>query len=276
MKFKQQNDTYITPPGSLTERLSHPKKVGNERGIELSVFNDHRYAFFFWNKWTRKLANEYSFEDPPCLVTLDWHQDLVYPDKTEKEWMNKLDLDSNREVALFSWENLRSLNDTHILSAAYLNLVGNIYVHCRQGSHVDEWEDEIFIDKFGNDHVVKKFRYYEDLQNHLLSSNEKAVYFDIDLDFFTLNNPLNGKGKRYTYMSQSEIKRILNPETPLISWVFERLEGITIAKEPEHTGGLLKSNRLLDLINGCWFKPSLFVSYPGDWDRNTDWKYIKK
>jgi hypothetical protein len=275
MKFKQQNDTYITPPGSLTERLSHPREK-YESGIELSVFNDHRYAFFFWNNWTRKLANQNSFSAPPCLVTLDWHQDLVIPDKTEKEWMNKLNLESNREVALFAWENLSNLNDTHILSAAYLNMIGNIYVHCRQGSFDSDWEDDEIVDKFGNVHIVKKFKKYEDLQNHLISSNETEVYFDIDLDFFTLNNPFNGKGKRYTYVNQQETRRMLAIDTPLIAWVFERLKGITIAKEPEHTGGLLKSNKLLDLINNCWFKPGLFVSHPGDWDQYTDWKHLKK
>lgn len=68
---------------------------------------------------------------------------------------------------------------------------------------------------------------------------------------------------------------MLDYETPLMQWIFQRLQGITIATEPEHTGGLLKSNKLLSLINNIWFKPSLFTSRPGKWDKETQWKHLR-
>src|SRR5690606_28906709 len=109
------DDEYVIPPGSIKQILSHPFYKYYET-VELSMFNDHRFSFFFWNKWSKEIKG-----NPPCLVTLDWHQDLIFTDDTEKEWLNKLDLKSNYEVALFSWIKLRSLNDSHILAAAYLN-----------------------------------------------------------------------------------------------------------------------------------------------------------
>lgn len=61
-----------------------------------------------------------------------------------------------------------------------------------------------------------------------------------------------------------------------MQWIFHRLHGITIATEPEHTGGLIESNRLLSLINNIWFKPSLFTKRPGKWDKETQWKHLRK
>lgn len=257
------DDKYIKPPGTLVDSLPHPY-FGEHQSVEIAVFNDHRYAFFFWNKW----KNE---KQPPCLISLDWHQDLVFPDDYEKKLLDKLDLNKNKDVALFSWLDIRNLNDTHILAAAYLNLIGNIYVHCRQGA----FEDEFFIDKFGNKHVIKKFKEFEDLENYLINTNEQSVFFDIDLDFFTIDNPLNGKGRNFTYLKRNAIIEMLSPDRKLISWIFERLKGFTIAIEPEHTGGILKANRFLNLINQLYFKPELFANYAWQWDKHTNWKHFK-
>lgn len=248
-----RNPFHIFPPGSCKEILSHPHKENDS--IELAIFQEHRYAFFYWLQWTRKL----NLSSPPCLVSLDWHQDLCYPCETEKKWLSNLDQTNDGEVALFSWAKLCGNNDGHILSAAYLNLIGNIYVHCRQANFEQDWEDEELIDIQGNKHIVKKFKTPEELETHLFSTKEKQVYFDIDLDFFTIDNPYNGKGKEFTYMTQPAIIKLLSINKPLIKWVFERLEGFTIATEPEHCGGLMKSNKLLDTINKLYFKPDIFT-----------------
>ncbi|WP_073297250.1 hypothetical protein [Chryseobacterium polytrichastri] len=90
-----------------------------------------------------------------------------------------------------------------------------------------------------------------------------------------MKNPLNGEGSNFTYLSEKTIKELLSHEHPLIQWICQRLQGITIATEPEHTEGLLKSNRLLNIINNIWFKPSLFTSFPGEWDKETKWKHFR-
>jgi len=257
-----RNPHYIVPPGSDKQILAHP--VIENGVVELAIFQEHRYAFFYWLKWTRK-QNE---THPPCLVSLDWHQDLCFPCDTEKEWLSQLDQSDDGEIAVFSWAKLAGNNDGHILSAAYLNLIGNIYVHCRQGTFDNDWKDEELIDINGNMHLIKKFKTQESLEKHLLTTTERQVYFDIDLDFFTINNPYNGNGKKFTYMTKEQIANLLSVDTPLIQWIFKRLAGFTIATEPEHCGGLLKSNKLLDTINKIYFRPDLFT-------KNCDWRHKK-
>lgn len=259
-KIEFRNPHYIVPPGSNKQILPHP--IGQNRAIELAIFQEHRYAFFYWLKWTKEKMKG----QPPCLVSLDWHQDLCFPCETEKTWLNQLDQSDDGEVALFAWSKLAGNNDGHILSAAYLNLIGDIYVHCRQAVFEHDWEDEKLIDINGNAHHIRKFKTYKELEKQLLMTSEESVYFDIDLDFFTINNPYNGKGNKFTYMAKKQIIELLSYERPLIQWIFNRLAGFTIATEPEHCGGLLKSNELLDTINKIYFEPDLF-------SRNCEWKH---
>jgi hypothetical protein len=268
------NLDYVAPPRTLTELLRHPHL--SHRTVEVSVFNEHRYAFYFWCKWTSVLAEKDIITAPPCLVTLDWHQDLRWPTPTQKKWLAKLDTSNKLDTSLYSWANLSGLNDEQIMAAAYLNRIGNIYVHCRQGKFEDHWKDQVYTDKYGNQHLVKKFKRFEDLETHLLMSAEQNVYFDIDLDFFTIQNPLNGIGKKFTYLSDPAIKKFLHLKRPVIEWVFKRLCGFTIALEPEHTGGLTQSNRLHDLLNQLYFKPSLFTNYGNDWKKSCKWKHQKR
>jgi len=259
-----RNPYHIEPPGSLKEILSHP--IRNGESLELAIFQEHRYAFFFWNKWVRKR----SLIELPCLVSLDWHQDLCFPCETEKEWLNALDLSSDADVSVFSWARLAGNNDGHILCAAYLNLIGNIYVHCRQGTFKQDWEDEELIDKFGNPHVIRKFEKYEELEATMLQSNEENVFFDIDLDFFVLDSGLHNGTFDFTYIEDESIQKMLHYERPLMNWIFNRLQGFTIATEPEHCGGLLKSNKFLNTINELYFDPELFSP-----DCNWKWKSKK-
>jgi hypothetical protein len=261
MKFR--NPYYIIPPGSAVQHLSHP--AGENGSISLAIFPEHRYGFYYWLKWTRE--NKYT--SPPCLVSMDWHQDLYPPDKVEKRWLRKLDQNDDGKVASFCWAKLCGNNDGQILSAAYLNLIGNIYVCCRQGSFNSSWEDDQIKDVFGKTHIIKKFKTAEALEDYLIKSDEAKVYFDIDLDFFTIKNPLNGKGDIFTYMTNSQICNLLSIKKPMIEWIFKRLCGFTIATEPEHCGGLLQSNRLLALVNSIYFKPNLFT-------KDCDWKHTNK
>ena len=257
------NNPYSThrPPGSDVEFLSHPAKQNGV--IELALFQEHRYAFFYWLIWTRES------NIVPCLVSYDWHRDLCFPSDNEKKWLDKLDQSNNGDVALFCWAKLNGNNDGHILSAAYLNLIGNIYVLCRQGKYDRDWQDEQLIDKYGNIHLIKKFKSPETLEEYLNTTNETDVYFDIDLDYFTLNNPYNGQGKKFTYMKREDIFGLLSPKNLLIKWIFDRICGFTIATEPEHCGGLLKSNKLLNTISSIYFKPEIFA-------KNCDWKHKKR
>jgi len=261
------DNDYVTPPGSSVEILSHPVYHHTDT-IELALFNDHRFAFFFWNKWTQLLKTERGIESPPSLITLDWHQDLAWPQDGEKRGLDELDQADNLDVALHCWLNLNPLNDTHILSAAHCNLIGDIYVHCRQQND-QYWNDISYTDRYGNIHMVRLYKEFADLEKALLKTNTQQVYFDIDLDFFVLDNPYSRGDRKFTYMKKNDIHEMLHPDRPAINWIFERLAGFTIALEPEHCGGLLKSNQLLDTLNNLYFKPGLFSTG----DKSAEWKH---
>lgn len=265
-----QHPDIVRPCGSLVDIVAHPNLQKNQ-AIDIAAFNEHRYAFFFWNKWLLNLRKKNSKIKSPALVSLDWHQDLVYPNNSEKEWLKELDLTSKGDVSLFCWAKLNPLNDGHIMAAAYLNLIGDVYINCRQGRFADDWKDETIVDINGNPHLIKKFKEYSALESTLLKSNEDAVFFDIDLDYFTVKNGLSDGKFKFTYLSDKEIVALLSPGRPLINWIFERMEGFTIALEPQHTGGLLKSNKYLGLIDKIYFKPGLF-SYRSNWKHVTDFR----
>ncbi|MCG7855891.1 hypothetical protein MD537_02880 [Flavihumibacter sediminis] len=163
------------------------------------------------------------------------------------------------------------MNDGHILSAAYLNLIGNIYVHCRQGKFEHDWDEQELTDLYGNIHIVKKFKTFEALEMHLISSKEADVFFDIDLDFFTVKNGLSDGRFEFTYLPDKVIREMLSPERPLVKWLFERMAGLTIAMEPEHTGGFLKASKYLALIDKMYFEPDLFT-HRCNWRHVTKWR----
>jgi hypothetical protein len=139
-------------------------------------------------------------------------------------------------------------------------------VHCRQATFSGAWEDEELIDKYGNVHIIKKFKAFEELESFLLKSNEEKVFLDIDLDFFVLDSGLHNGTFNFTYLQKDRINEMLHSERPLIRWIFERLQGFTIATEPEHCGGILKSNEFLTIINRLFFKPDLFSP-------NANWRW---
>lgn len=256
------NPHYIAPPGSMNTPLDHPS--GRNEAVELALFQEHRYGFFYWLQWTRSRRNA----APPCLVSFDWHQDLCYPCDVEKQWLDQLNQDDAAAVAGFCWTSLNGNNDGHLLAAAYLNLIGNVYVHCRQGKLRSDWEDECFKDKFGNAHTIRKFKHAYQLQEVLLNSNEQAAYLDIDLDFFTYRNHHTEGGRAFTYMPKRKVAELLGPRTELMQWIFQRLAGFTIATEPAFCGGITKSNHLLDQLISLYFAPDLFHD-------DCHWKHLK-
>lgn len=269
-KVEFRNPEIVRPPNSLYQIVSHPSDH-QSRAIEVAVFNDHRYAFYFWNKWLREQIRRNHLSHPPALVSLDWHQDLCAPCETEQEWLQRLDLNNKGEVAFFTWAKLNPLNDGHILSAAYLNLIGNVYVHCRQGKFEGDWDDEELTDLYGNKHVIKKFKRFEALEEHLISSNETDVFFDLDLDFFTVKNGLSDGSFNFTYLPDKTIREMFSPERTFVKWLFDRMAGFTIAMEPEHTGGFLKANKYLALLDKIYFEPGLFT-HRCNWRHVAQWR----
>lgn len=256
-------------PGGYEEILSHPS--GNGDTVRTYIFDDHRFALFYWAKWTlSQKENDNIIKNPPCLITLDWHEDLCFPSDREKKELQSLDLSNLEEIGYYAWARSSSMNDCHILEAAYLNLIGDIYVVCRKS----KWDEESIHDLNGDIHKVYKFKTIEDLEKTMPSISSSKVFFDIDLDFFTLKNPLNGVGKRFTYLNQKDIQKMFDPNSYLIRWIFDRMACLTVAKEPEHCGGLKYSNRLMNVLDQHFFYPTLLKSYLGNGNNHTVWKHL--
>jgi len=246
IKAKLRNEYCSSPPNTGYQILRHPS--GGDRSIELALFNEHRFAFYYWLKWNyhNKIKNV------PDLVTFDWHQDLAYPCEEEQKELRDLDLEKMFEISLFSWSRLNPLNDNHILSAAYINQINDIWVVCKQ-SHFSDWNNEVIIDFQGKKHTIRKFPDQQSLFNVLKKSNIKNLYFDIDLDYFTIENSTSNDKHRFTYMQNKDIENIFSIENDFMKWIFKRMDGFTIALEPEHTGGISKSLKYLTLLNKLFF-----------------------
>lgn len=245
-----EHDEYSLPPGCKSSILTHPSGV-NE-AVELALFQDHRFAFFFWSRWTRILGLE---ENPPALVSLDWHEDLAAPGGQELDDLLELDQSDPRELALFCWEGLNPLNDGHILAAAYLNLIGDIYIVRKQVGETDN----LFDDAHGRSHRIRCFDTIEDLMAELRQAHVERVFFDLDLDYFTESRDLCGGGDEVQLISDDAVRAVLDPGSELLTWVFQRFAGMTIATEPEYCGGMINSNHLLSLVSESLFAPQLLA-----------------
>lgn len=88
------------------------------------------------------------------------------------------------------------------------------------------------------------------------------------MDYFTIGNSTSNDKQYFTYMKDKEIKEIFNLENPLMQWVIKRIEGMTIALEPEHTGSVNKSMKCFNLLEKQFFNSSVF-----QW--KTTWRHLK-
>jgi hypothetical protein len=256
-----QDNKYLHLPNSDFAILTHPN--GTDNSIEVGLFQDHKFAFYFWYKWWKNTSRKLNKENAPALITIDWHQDLCEPSEKEKKDLETLNLDSYKEVALFTWDSLNHLNDGHILSAAYLNLIGDIFVLCKQ----DGSEKEYFSDLWGNEHKIICFDKKENLEESLKKQDITEVYFDIDLDYFTESNDPSGGGEDLILMEEKDIRSLLDINSNLIEWVLKRTEGMTIATEPKWCGGVRNSNMIYNIVDDALFDNYLFSPH-------TKWKHL--
>jgi len=254
-----EHDEYLLPPGCKSSIFVHPSGV--DEAVEVALFQDHRFAFFFWSIWTREFGLE---DNPPALVSLDWHEDLAAPGGKELDELRALDRSDRRAISLFCWEKLNPLNDGHILAAAYLNLIGDIYVVRKQVPG----DGHSFEDSNGQSHSIRCFETTEGLMAELKETKVERVFFDIDLDYFTESPNLCGGGEGVTLVSDDSVRTTLDPASELLSWVFERFAGMTIATEPEFCGGLINSNHLVSLLSESLFNSQLLAD-------GATWKHLE-
>ena len=248
---------HIRPPGTDYETLKHPSGVNS---VEVAVVQDHRFVFYYWLKWKNKIGAGIK---SPSLISFDWHEDLAAPDEYSE--LKALNTKDYKSVALFCWDKLNSTNDGHILSAAYLDLIGDIYVVRKQNTG----SRRSFRDINGKSHKICCYKSAKRLFSKLKQVQDDKIFFDLDLDYFTESPDFGGGGKELQLVPDKKITEILNPTSELFCWIFKRLAGMTIATEPKCCGGYINSNHLFSVVTDSFFRPQLFSQH-AKWKHHTD------
>jgi len=239
--------------------------------VPVGVVMEHRYAFWFWIR--AKTEAQYKLRGsqrgkrrwrPPDLLTLDWHDDVGAPCDFIESELKRLNQRDENEVGFFCWAGLRSLNDGHIAPAMWLNAIGNVYAVTKQWDEPEE-NDCILTDRYGQEHAVTYLRSPEEFVDLWRESDRgDGLMWDIDLDYFTEAD--RASGQRCTPMlPDEEIAKALDPSQEWVREVLTNLRGVTIALEPEYTGGLSNSLHLFQQWEKAFFDVPLF-------DKQCEWK----
>lgn len=261
------NRTHVSTPGDSTHLPSWPS---GSRGptIEAAVIHHHRFAFYYWLKWTTNRWTRFLPEDntAPHLLTIDWHDDVgVKDDRIFDEAALLVDrfnrddtLESNErlrtienDVAAYSFLGLPASNDGHIYPAQHINAIGDVFVLYKQGGR----QTHQLIDRFGNQHLVEYFDAPDQLADQLrmLGAN-RSMYIDLDTDYFFDNG--EGYGAE-VMVDESEIRELLDTADGLMSHVMPNAKGLTFALEPTYCGGLDGCFRAMSIITDSLFRGSL-------------------
>lgn len=239
----------LIPPGTYLEEIRHPSGDRSKK-MEMAIFKEHRFSFYFWNRW-HKIATEN--KRPPDLITIDWHRDMAPPSDSEKEGLTNLNLSNLAEVAKFTWSGLDVHNDSHLLAAAFLNLIGDVYLLKNYGTY----QESSYIDNFSNTHHIYEYHVQDDFLEATLTKDFTQVLLDIDLDFFIKNKVEAHQMQEVEVSTDQEITEFMQLHSDLFHHLFPKLRGITIATEPRYCGGILQSNRILEAFLNCWFSSGL-------------------
>lgn len=252
----------VPPPGCTSTFVPHPY-LGERGSVEVAFMFEHRFAFTYWLKWMyderRKLGLDHDTYRPPDLITWDWHDDTGGECDFDPERLGMLNTDQQRDVSLFAWAGLRQQNDGHIAPAVWLNALGDVYVIQKQRD-IRECKDmdRVQLDRYGNKHL---YRYFMDLESfaaeYEAAQGSQGVYWDVDLDFFTHTD--GNPDLRYNQtLSKQAIKTQVNMSRLWMQQILCDLKGMTIALEPNYTGGLTKSLELYKIFESSLFESPLF------------------
>jgi hypothetical protein len=261
-----------TSPGDVTsiDSLTNPNEA-----IEIAVIHLHRFAFYYWlrwstNNWTKSLPID---RPSPDLVTIDYHNDVG------AEWncivdelsllVGKLEVENIKDdkslddahrrrtlaesnVAAYSVLGLTPLNDGHILPAQYLNALGDVFVLYDQY----EPEEDSITDLHGNQHRIRYFNDPVELVAALRENPHRETYFDLDVDyFFKHDEDVHGEEKM---IPARKIRKFMNPQSePMASILNRNLKGITFALEPTHCGGLPGCFKAMSIVMKTLFEGDL-------------------
>lgn len=266
-----KGNSHINPPGCYSNFLKTPYPVDNDSNkgsIEVGVFYEHRFAFYYWMKWRMKRCLEYKEElhsfKAPNLVTMDNHDDFGADcGDFLKEDIIELNKTKNLgEIALFVWAGLRSSNDGHILPAVWLNVIGDVYLITTQVRQKEEIR--CIKDCFDNSHNI---HYVNDLgefakrwERSDYNNRTKDIYWDIDLDYFTKDDYYNGP-----IMSEEEICNVFETGKDGTHIILNAIAGLTFALEPKHSRGLFTALKFYSIWEKIFLTGNLSPFSNCDW-----------
>lgn len=243
---------YIPPPGC--ETVYAPSSFEKDSCC-IGIVNEHRFAFYYWAKYAEKWKDY----EKPILITIDTHDDVGADSDVIPEDLDNLDLKNDLELSLFAWTRLAGNNDGQIRPAIYLDLFSDVFVLLKEESFdFDDINSYICKDSYNEEHKIGFFYNHSKLLNSL--PDNRPIYLDIDLDYFTKDHPekddTRGAAVRW---SDEEIINMISMEGEFAKAIIPNLVGMTIALEPEYSGGLKNSFEILNLINQEWFDNTLMT-----------------
>lgn len=247
-------------PDVFGKRMDDPDE--RQQSCEIGIVRDHRFAFYFWSRWfVEKLNRDYI--RAPLLITIDWHQDLAPPNDNERDDLNNLDPMNKEEVLSFCQDRMNPFNDGHILSAAWMGIISDIVVVCKQKFR----SPDQFRDFSGKSHSISKFTSFD--AAHAELEKYDRVILDIDLDYFTESESFRGGDPDVRLDSEEEIRSVLNPHSDFFQSVFKRFLGMTIATEPGFCGSIENARHILTILNDQFFDAPLT-------DPECSWKHLSE
>lgn len=229
------------------------------RGPQVAfVFDPHRLALPCW-----ALAKG---DGPPALlITLDRHFDLVPPKVSTAKSLSVLELDAHARRALDvrNYDHVLAALDAGVLSDV-IALARTAPVGCFEGSL---WNgehqlvrartvDSISAD-FGTDRASPESR-----QAFELISGAQQIILDVDVDCFTSSS--DADPTTVLPWPTQVIREYLMPRESEAFWaaVLPKCVALTVAREPNHCGGLVMGARLFEQVAQVVFTELLQTDLP--------------
>lgn len=257
---------HVAPPGCCSTFVGNPNpENGSKRAVEIGFVIEHRFAFAYWLKYKRdqlksKSGREISdqYFEPPDLVTWDWHNDVGADDDCDPKELKRLNQNNPAEVSLYAWTSLPCSNDGHILPAIWLNAIGNVYVVQKDlDDDGCEMESREYANRYGQKRNIFYFRSLREMAKCFWdTSSGTGVIWDVDLDFFITEE--GGGRDGFPTVAKRSIRSMLSHSKPWMQSIMHDLRGITIALEPEFTGGLSRTLELYKTFESSLFTDSIF------------------
>ena len=237
--------------GTWIERIVSGRS--RSEGVPVGIVMEHRFAFWMWMRIKREMQYDSHFQQwipdkdflPPDLLTMDRHDDVGGESDCIKDELRRLNQDDENEVGFYCWAGLWASNAAQIAPAIWLNVINNVYVVLEEYEDDEELRRRPFTDRYGRRHWVTYVRTPEEFDVEWAESMAgDGLIWDIDLDYFTTSKDTGSRHVTERFADDA-IAGLLDLDQEWLQMVLKSLQGVTIALEPEFTGGLDNSLHLL-------------------------------